>query len=100
MKLPKRIKIGPYRWTLVVLEESCDDNTWGTCHHGDRRIRMPAQSDADMRVHLRHEINHVIYRMMGVGPEDPEERVVDAFAVGWAMVSEDNPKLMKFLNGR
>jgi len=102
MSLPKKVKVGPWTYEIKLVDGWVGEHDlWGQISHGERVIRMSDQQGvADLQTHLLHEINHAIYllfRLSSGGGEIDEERIVDAFANGWAMIYKDNPALLKFL---
>jgi hypothetical protein len=46
---------------------------------------------------LLHEAGHAIYATYALTEDDTEERIVAAFATGWAQVFRDNPWLLEWL---
>ena len=100
-KLPKKIKVAGYDVAMVPLPplEALAGNRWGefdrTLHH--IRIEDPMLDKYQHLNTLLHEINHAIWWAYTISEDDNEERIVTAFANGWAQVFRDNPKILKFI---
>ena len=100
MKLPDTIRIGPHDFKVVIVPPavserfgynggfSCDDLqiTLSSGYKGSRLVEI-----------FLHEMNHAVYWVTGMRPDDDEERTVDALAMQWSQIYRDNPVLLKWI---
>jgi hypothetical protein len=95
----KFLRVGPSDCKIVELKGEDREKCLGLFNRNDMTIGM-LDSYASPQIEAQvffHEMNHAIYEVMGIHVKDPEERVVDRFTTGLAMVMRDNPKLIQWL---
>lgn len=99
MKLPKKVKIGPYDYAIVSLDKSDAEENYGTFASEEQEIRLrdSFKSSHMMADTLLHEILHGIWFVHGIVVRDGEERVIGQMATGLTQVLRDNPDLVEFL---
>lgn len=102
MKPPKKIRVGPCDWDVVLKDEFLDD---------DDDIQLGAATISDLEIGIRkdinkqieqetlmHEVLHAVFAQSGVDlSHNKEERVVAAISPYLLMLLRDNPKLYKYL---
>src|SRR5215467_5480578 len=94
--LPRTIKLGPYDWSVAVIEGDSDDCAQATFH--DHHFRLwPANLNSPGHVVgvVLHECLHVIYDAQGLSKakRDREETIVLGFEAGLTALFRDNRKL-------
>lgn len=100
LKLPPKVRIGPYDYKLIVVDKIKDDEEcWGLCEQGKLSITVSrAQPNSLFAVDtVVHEILHAIYVNAGLQPVSTEESVCSAIATGLTQVFRDNPKLLAWV---
>jgi hypothetical protein len=98
---PTAIKVGPFRYTVEVLEEiSKEDDggsTWGDCGNLLIRLKREQPSEVFALDTVLHEVGHAIAGAFALGDNSNEERAVSVFATGWTMVLRENPALANWI---
>ena len=97
-KLPKKIKVGPYDYTIRSYVWKAEDDQIGGCD--TQRLVLSVDDSGPAMVTkntLLHEVLHAVYDLYDLGPDDSEEDVVMRLSNGLQMVMVDNPGLGKYL---
>jgi len=93
VEIPKRVKIGPYWWTVELVDELTHDadrnkNLFGQCREGEQKIVINKSLNPDGHfAAFMHELAHAIDFVMMAGLK---EKQIDRMATGLAMVLRDN----------
>lgn len=105
--IPKRITVGPYRFTLTLDENAClrdsvaqgSDHLFGLMLPFEQKIVVnPRQGDDMKRDTVLHEVLHAI--LLGMGLEDDlEERVISTVSPALLDTLRRNPDLVEYLTG-
>lgn len=98
-KYPKKIKVGPYTYTVQLYPDSTISDH-GACVYAHQTIFInPNQHPDRAGDTLLHEVLHAIWDLSGfdVMPDLHEETVVRSFASWLSQVLKDNPELTKFV---
>jgi len=101
MKLPKKIKVGPFNVTCVVVPRMVEnEGVWGKYDHLRYRLRISDGHPDDVALldTVLHELFHAIYHVYNIKDDDEEERTVHTLATGFTQVLLDNPQLVKYIN--
>lgn len=98
-KPPKKIKIGPYDYAVVILDKSEARGNYGAFVSEDQEIRLrdSFRSPHMMADTLLHEVLHGVWFVHGIVARDGEERIIGQMATGLTQVLRDNPDLVAFL---
>ncbi len=101
LKLPDRIKIGPYQF--FVRERNVawlqSRGVYGLCHVGELTIDVVTEVDSVIVLDtLIHEIYHALWHTLDIHEGDNEERIVTVLSTGFTAVLMDNPKLDTLIN--
>ena len=96
MRLPKKVKVGPYTYQVKTWDTGGDDNgCYGDCSNTHHVIHIGTRySDTKVRAILLHEILHAIWHVWTIEDEDTEERMIQTLTHGLLAVINDNPKLL------
>ena len=96
MRLPKKIKIGCYTYTIKTWDNVGDEGDfYGSCSNRYHIIHISTRySDEKVHAILLHEILHAIWHVWSLEDEDNEERTIQALTHGQIAVINDNPKLL------
>jgi hypothetical protein len=103
--LPKKIKIGPYDWVVVIKEGPNANCGSAVFQHLELRL-WPAniKNPALVVGVVLHECLHVIYDFHALDKlpkqtsrDDVEEKVITAFEGGLVSLFRDNPKMMVWM---
>ena len=101
LKLPDRIKVGPYQFFVREHDHAWLQETgmYGSCHVGTLTIDVVTTVDPIMVLDsLIHEIYHAIYHTFDIEDADNEEKTVTLLSTGFTGVLMDNPKLGTLIN--
>lgn len=108
MKLPAKVKVGPFTYKVTSdrhdMNQRCRDESTDLLGHCDRRMGVisvePQQSLEQKRDTLLHEVLHAITDMTGIEAEmsnELEEQIVRRLSPVLLEVLRKNPKLVAFL---
>ena len=99
MNIPKKIKIGPYDYSVTVENEDWLNahETYGHCYHAKRKISIVLLDNPSVIDTLLHEVMHACYAVMDLKDKEGEETTVTRLATAMTMVFRDNPKLVALL---
>lgn len=112
MKPPRRVKVGPLRYRVIVDQDQLDamqaragveDPLLGFCSSATEAIYLaPDLGRHTERATLVHEIFHALVTNSGMGEQYgtrkvSEEEAILALDTGWLGVLRDNPKLVAYL---
>ena len=99
MDIPKKIKVGPYDYKIVVegLHWYEQHGKYGDCHDDKRQISIVEMDDHTTIDTLLHEVLHACYLVMDIKDKDTEETTVTRLGTALTMVFRDNPKLVELL---
>lgn len=100
--LPKKVKIGPFKYTvehLMELRDADDINRLHGRHNGTyKTIEVWARQAEDMKKEtFIHECLHGIIDIAGLDLKGMEEGVVTALSPVIMMWMKDNPKAMEWI---
>lgn len=102
MTLPKKVKIGPF-WFSVEKTSLLEDKV-GMMDYRKQKIFIFDDMNEDIMADtLLHEILHTIFYASGVNEDfdhDGQERIVNTFATPLLQIIRDNPELVEFLKGK
>lgn len=95
MKLPSRIRIGPFDYSLGRFEDETDD--FGECDTTNHKIVLAQEfsSSAVEAETLWHEVTHAIWNHGGLEDGDKEERIVHTLSIGFITFMRDNKDLIR-----
>ncbi len=95
--LPKEVRIGPYKISIVVTE--LDDDISGEFSFGRLGVRIsPKQPSAVFAADtVLHELLHAIWRIYNIRQDDLEEKMVTCVALAMVQMFHDNPGLVGWL---
>ena len=92
MKIPERVKIGGFVYTVEQTEHiGCGHDYCGEILYGDLKINLRPCSQSRMEQTLLHEIVHGIYDHLGYS--EHEERKIDMLAGALHALIIDNPEM-------
>ena len=102
-ELPRRLKVGPYDWSVVCLDDG-DDNC-GQADFETHRLNLwpnNLTSPSHAVGIVVHECLHVIFDNHGLekmkrGKDDREEAIVMGFESGLVSLFRDNPKILTWM---
>lgn len=101
MKIPKRLKIGGFIWSVEENDKVAKEgNAYGSTHHTSQSIYLDPTATQQKKEHtLIHEAMHSIWWQSGLNDRykktpEIEEEVIQAMAHGLYQVLKDN-KLLK-----
>jgi len=99
MNIPKKIKVGPYDYTISVEDEDWlhSHDTYGQCYDIKRRISIVVLDNPCVVETLLHEILHACYAVMDLKEKEGEETTVTRLATALTMVFRDNPDLVDLI---
>lgn len=100
-RLPKRLKVGGYRFKLEFVEADHNDvvDSYGATFFQTGRIVISEGLSLQNLVNtLLHEVQHCINNSYGVDDGADEEHSTTQSANGWQQVYVDNPKLELWLH--
>ena len=101
-RMPKRLRIGPYDWTVgfITQSEQFGNGNMGICEPSQQRIRIqekPPSTHSAVDTML-HEISHAIFTAYHLRADhDSEERIVSVFGSAWVQIYRDNPILLAWI---
>lgn len=98
-KFPKKIKIGPYTYTVDLYPDSTVSDH-GACVYSHQTIFLnPSQHAERAGDTLLHEVLHAIWDLAGFDtmPDLHEETIVRSYASWLTAVLKDNPELARFV---
>lgn len=98
MKLPKKIKVGPFDYEVGMMDRvyAAEQQRKAECDRFLFKIDIhPDLPDDGIKEALMHEIIHAVYHAGGLCPGDDEERVAYVMGVFLAQVFKDNPALLE-----
>lgn len=97
MKIPNKIKIGGFIWSIEQSEKVANEgNAFGSTHMRKQRIFIEPSENQQKKEHtLIHEIMHAIWWQSGLierfkETKNAEEEVIQAMAHGMYQVLKDN----------
>lgn len=97
MKIPKKLKIGGFDWTVREnYDITYEGNCYGSTHHGRQNIFLdPNMSQAKKQETLLHEIMHACYWQAGLiefekKDKITEEQMISSMAMSLYQVLKDN----------
>lgn len=100
-ELPDTVKILHTEFAMVEMDLSdyISDPCMGNISFQNKRMSYLGTDDSEMVDTIIHEINHGIYKNMGMHIADnkDEEYIVSTFATGLTTVMKDNLQLFKAL---
>lgn len=108
MKPPKKIRVGPFTYEVVVDQAAIDregveegDSRVGSCDlDGQRIIVSPKLAKDQMKDTIWHEVLHGVSDQVGVSVElgsENEERFIRRMATATLDLMQRNPKLLAYL---
>ena len=112
MKLPIKLKIGPFTYKLVEWHREIAKATrrFGECDSNKQVIRIDTSyGEERTREIIIHEILHALWRVNDVpvavllkslSEDDHEEAIVGSLSTGLVLFAQDNPELWKWLSKR
>jgi len=98
-KYPKKIKIGPYNYTVQVFPDATHTDH-GACVYNHQTIFLSENQHAERAGDtLLHEVLHAIWDVAGFDtmPDLHEETIVRSTATWLSAVLRDNPQLADFI---
>lgn len=102
--LPKKLKIGPYPWTIKFADGWAkyeDSNKWGLCDHGTATITISSPETMPSKEMLIgvviHEVLHAIWTIAGLPVKAKEEEAVAGMEVGLLQLVKDNPSFIAWI---
>ena len=105
MRLPKSIKVGPFRWSIRLLDlntaidRAANGFNYGATLKSQLEIQLAiGQAPGNLRDTLLHEVLHACWHTAGLssGAAD-EEEVCARLATLFLSVLRENPQLVAFL---
>ena len=99
--LPGSLRVGPFDFRIDKLsaQRAMGKDCFGefsSCE-GHLALQLDMPSAVKAADTMLHEAGHAIYATYALTEDDKEERIVAAFATGWAQVFRDNPWLLEWL---
>lgn len=100
-RLPKRVRIGPFDFKIVLWSpaESHNDGNYGCFSSQLATIHMCAIFPTPQKAvdTFLHECLHAIYWAYDIHPTDDQEREVSMYATGLTALFRDNPWLAPWI---
>jgi len=99
LQRPKRIKILNLTWQIQFVDKSTYNasDALGWCDYDQQIISLyDGQSNESISDTFLHEILHAIFYVMGIDPNNDEEKVVSKVSTGLCTVFSNNPKAFKW----
>ena len=106
-KLPKMVKVGPYKYSIVTDRTKCrnaskkkDKYLWGETSPVYQTIYLNPDQGADSKADtLLHELLHAVWYHQGMREHkiESEEQIVATLAPGILDVLRRNPKIVEYL---
>lgn len=101
--LPRRLKIGPYDWSVVIVDGESD--LCGQASFAEDQLKLwPAMLTSPSHAVgiVLHECLHVIFENQNLGSlkgnkDKREEAIVGGFETGLVSLFRDNPKLLTWM---
>lgn len=99
MKIPKKLRIGGFVWTVEESEKvAAEGNVYGSTHHTKQRFFLEPNENLQKKEQvLLHEVLHAIWHQTGLGKryasdaeKKMEEEIVHALSMGLYQVIKDN----------
>jgi len=102
MKLPKKIRIMPLDYEILLMdeEEKRQGKYLGQCKNNEAKITIDERYNSQVQANtLLHEVLHAVSHHMGKFDltNEQEEKVVEGMATGLCVVMRDNPKLFPLI---
>ena len=112
MKLPIKVRIGPFEYKIIFLHHDVADakSAFGTCCVDEQIIKIDDRCTKDrMQETILHEVMHALWHVQAIPIHDElikmtegglEENIVVRMAMGLIAFAKDNPELWKQLSKR
>ena len=105
MKLPKSVKIGCHKYSIVIDDKIANGEGveyWGLCNRGEFKITISKECfkhESILANTILHECLHAIWAERGLNHQEnpPEELIVTLLSNGIQQLYADNPQLRKYL---
>jgi hypothetical protein len=105
MKLPNKIKVGPFLYTIEHSSDiAAEGNCYGSTHHNSHKIFIdPKVTEVQQRQTLIHEIMHVCVFINGLtyrlekDQKVTEEDLIREMSMTFFQVMEDNKEFFKWI---
>lgn len=105
MKIPDRVKVGPFEYTLVHSKSAMDDYNWdnqssyaGIAEHGNLRITITERrAPSKQKETLVHEVVHAILNTYDLHDRTADEHFVEVFSVALMDTLQRNPDLVSYV---
>ena len=101
MKIPTEVKVGPHIYRVVVDEDRLLVDSGQLGHTNKEKLIIAIEADqapSQLADTLIHELVHAMLSSMGLD-EGTEERVANGLAPDILLLMQDNPELIKYLQG-
>lgn len=96
---PSSVKVGHLDFNIHWAANNVLDARWGDADYGNRHINLDVTMPPWKMVEVfNHELDHILWKFMGLEDLDKEERIVESMNNARTMVRRDNPKLFKWLD--
>lgn len=104
--LPRKLKIGPYPYTLEFAEgwvkmKGDDGNKWGLCDHAAHKIVITGPEIFPNKTMLVsvvvHEVLHGVWTAQSLPNKVKEEEAVASLEVGLVQLFQDNPGFLDWI---
>jgi Zn-dependent peptidase ImmA (M78 family) len=94
MKIPKKVKVGPFIYKVNEDRETAVEGNWGMTSHTNREIFLdPMMSPQTKDLTFLHEVCHVIFHTQGMDThydKEEQEKIVNGFAIGLYSFLKEN----------
>lgn len=101
-RLPKRVKIGAYTYTierLTATDTDLGEGNDGITNFDSLRVLIHDTLNFQNVVNtLYHELNHAVNHVFGIDDNSSEEDIATQSANGWLALRIDNPTVDRWIN--
>lgn len=99
--LPETLRVGPFDFRIEKLsaQRAMGKDCFGEFSSCEAYVALQLDMPSAVKAAdtMLHEAGHAIYSTYALAEDDKEERIVAAFATGWAQVFRDNTWLLGWL---